>query len=57
MWSSTKQNIVSDFRIFIDTGYFPGDFESIFVCDMLKSSFIGSFTLFIFVSFQQNMYF
>jgi len=48
------QNIPNDFRIFINTGYFPGTFELIFVYGLLKSSFSGSFTLLIFVSLQQN---
>jgi len=53
----TMQNILSDFRVFIDTGYFSGAFGLIFVYGLLNSSFIGSFTLLIFVSMQQNIYF
>jgi len=48
------QNILSDFRIFIDTGYVPGAFGLIFIYGLLNSSFTGSFTFFIFVSLQQN---
>ena len=54
-WSITMQNILSDFGIFIDIGYFPGTFGLIFVYyGLLNSSFIGSFTLLIFVSLQQK---
>jgi len=48
------QNILSDFRIFIDTGYVPGAFGSLFIYGLLNSSFIESFTFFNFISLQQN---
>jgi len=35
------QNILSDFRIFIDTGYFPGAFGFIFVYALLTLVSLG----------------
>jgi len=44
------QNILSDFRLYIDTGYFPGAFEFIFLYSLSNSSFNGFFTLLILIA-------
>jgi len=47
------QNLLSDFRIFIDTGYFSVLFD-IMSSTVITSNFVGPFTFLIFFSLQED---